>query len=428
MSLLAVVALMGMDMSYARAYLSRQEPNGVPVEVFCWRLILLIATVAAVIGSVGWWWYCSSRSEMNPWLALWVGVGVVGSLLLSMAQTRARLLGDYTRLALAVGFGGVSASLLTVVLAWLLSVGEVALVLGYVSGYLFPLVLLKLPSWRKLTHASGLSASQRRAIWLVGLPGVVTAPMYWVISSADRWFLGAYVDASEVGVYAVAVSLATAGMLLNNALIAIWLPEATRFHEKNVDEGRQYLSVLMSHLILILAWVWLVMTALGGDVLRILTHIRFHRAAVFLPWVAGGVFFYGCYQLFNTSLFLHRRLRWSAVAMAAAGASVLAANAYWVPSYGALASAKIQCLGFAGAALLVLAIAQRIDPLPLPFSRLGAVLLIVMLSGIWLAPAWHQLPWYSAMLKLIPLAIVVILTLLIGAPEFLPRFRSKNNE
>lgn len=418
-SLTSVVALMGMDMSYARAYLSRQEPNGMAVEVFCWRLVLLAAGAAAIVSSLGWWWYCSSGGEMNPWLAPWVGVGVVGSLLLSMTQTRARLHGRYTRLAMAVGFGGVGASLFTVAMAWLLPLGEVALVLGYVAGYLLPLVLLGLPPLRQLTHASGLSDAQRRGIWLVGLPGVVTAPMYWVLSSADRWFLGAYVDAAEVGVYAVAVSLATAGMILNNALVAIWLPEATRVHEKNPEEGRQHLAALMSHLILILGLVWLVITAFSGDGLRLLTHVRFHRAVVFLPWLAGGVFFYGCYHLFNTSLFLHRRLRWSAVVMVVIGVLVLVANAYWVPSRGALASAQIQCLGFAGAALLVLAIAQRSDPLPLPFVRLGAASVVLILCGVWLAPAWHHLPWYSAALKLLPLAAVTILAMLICAPELL---------
>lgn len=423
-SLLSVVALMGMDMSYARSFLSQKAPNGQAVEAYSWRFAALAAVIAGLAGAAAWLVYAHTVATAKLALALWIAVGVGASLLLAMAQTRTRLHGRHGRLAVAVALGGLTATAVTLALAWGVFHNELALVAGYVTAYLVTLAVLGAPEWRTFSSPSGLSAAERRVVLMVGLPGVVTAPMYWVVASADRWFLGRYASASELGIYAVACSLGTAGMMINSALMAIWLPEATRMHESGTEQTGQALGRLIARLVLVMALVWLVIAAVGGEVLRLLTDPRFHPAAAYLPWIAGGVFFYGCYHLANTGLFLSRSMAWSALLWAAVGALSLLANAVWIPVHGATSAALVQCLSFALLASTVLWVAQRKHVLPLPLARLVGILLMLLGAG-WCANAgWNDSATLSLLLKLPVLTGLSLVSVRLLEPDAWARLRT----
>lgn len=381
-SLVSVIALMGMDMSYARTFLSREVPNASSVEVYCWRFALLAAIVAGLVAAFAWLMHVARDQSALSEMAGWVLVGTTGSLVLAMAQTRSRLHGRHGRLALAVALGGVVATGITLCVAkWWLP-DERALASGYVVAYLLPTCIMGFPSVSRLKRPSGLSPAARKSVFLVGAPGVVTAPMYWILSSSDRWFLQVSTDASTVGVYAVACTFGQLGMMVNSALLAIWLPEATRLHESNDSvTAAAMIGGLISRLILAMVVVWVGVAVLGGDLLRWLSDGNFHRGADVVPWIASAVFFYGCYHVVNTGLFLGRRLKLSAAVWAVVGGASLCANSVLVPRFGMLAAAGVQCATFGVLAAMVLAFSQKHHPVPLPFKRLTLALGIAV-SGL----------------------------------------------
>ena len=300
----------------------------------------------------------------------------------------------------------------TLLLASRVVTDERALVAGYVVAYILPLAIMGMPVWRKLRASSGLTPTARRAVFLVGLPGVITSPMFWVISSSDRWFLQASMDASTVGVYAVACTFGTMGMMVNSALLAIWLPEATRVHESaDVDESGKILATLILRLVAIMMLVWVGIATMGGDLLRWLSEERFHSGATVVPWLASGIFFYGCYHLFNTGLFLGRRLKLSAMVWLLAGTLSLTANALLIPRFGMQAAAWVQCATFALLAALVFWLAQKRHPIPLPRGRM----LAMFLSGILFAVLGAGMPavanWGMVGAKLMAILAFAILLL-----------------
>lgn len=79
-SLVSVVGLMGMDMSYARSYLSRAAPNGDPVEAFCWRFACGAALATGAVAALAWLVHASNEATALPLLAAWIFVGAAGSL------------------------------------------------------------------------------------------------------------------------------------------------------------------------------------------------------------------------------------------------------------------------------------------------------------------------------------------------------------
>jgi O-antigen/teichoic acid export membrane protein len=424
-SLMSVLALMGMDMSYARSFLSKTAPNGKAAEAYSWRFAVVASIIAATVAAAVWLCFARIVTDSKAVLAIWIAVGTGASLLLAMAQTRSRLHGQYRRLAIAIALGGVMAAVVSLGLAWGVVKNEMALVSGYVAAYLVPLGILGVPEWRTLASRSGLSAPNRRAVFVVGLPGVITAPMYWVISSSDRWFLGVYGSTTELGIYAVACSLGTVGLMINSALIAIWLPEATRLHESDTERTEQDLGRLMAQLVLVMALIWFGIVAVGGEVLRLLTDPRFHSASIYLPWIAGGVFFYGCYHLAKTGLFLSRSLKWSAVFAAAVGAFSLLANIIFIPEYGANAAAIVRCLSFALLASVVFWVAQSKHNIPLPMGRLAVAMLPLVAVGWCMYTRWDNSEIVSLLLKLPALAAGVLVSVWLLEPGALVLAREK---
>ena len=83
-------------------------------------------------------------------------------------------------------------------------------------GYLIPVLVLGMPSVFELTKLSGLTRRESVALIKIGLAGVVTAPMYWLLSSSDRWYLQHYHGAEAVGVYSIGYGIGIVGTMFNN--------------------------------------------------------------------------------------------------------------------------------------------------------------------------------------------------------------------
>jgi O-antigen/teichoic acid export membrane protein len=362
-SLLSVIALAGMDMSYSRAFFGTEGANTEQVEALIWRQGMVNALLAGAVGALLWYVYALRHAELHSQFAILVGLGVSGSLLSALAQTRARLQSRYNRLALAVFF---SATLSYGVMLWLAGsaeVSEYALVSGYVAVYLLLVIMLGMPvsGWFR-NKSEAMEPAAAKSILMVGLPGIITAPAYWVISSADRWFLNTYADIATVGVYAVAVSIGTVGIMLNNAVHSAWVPEIVREYETNTEQAHVVIGAVQSLIIVGYALVWLWVCVLAPDLIALLVDIRFYGAVQFVPWLAAGVFFYGCNHLFNSSMLLKRKMNITAAIWILTFAGSLVGNYLLVPIYGAQAAAIVQAFAFALAALLMSFLAYRNYP------------------------------------------------------------------
>ena len=84
-----------------------------------------------------------------------------------------------------------------------------------------------------MTKPSGLPAREKWSIVKLGLPGLVTGTMYWILSSADRWFIKHFWGEQVVGIYSFAYNVAIIGLIVNTAIVLTWIPESIRTYEDN---------------------------------------------------------------------------------------------------------------------------------------------------------------------------------------------------
>jgi O-antigen/teichoic acid export membrane protein len=416
-SLASVLALAGMDTSYLRAYPSAQPPNGVGAEHYCWRIAVGSAVLTGALAALGWYLLGGGSIESERELAILIGIGVVLSVLSTMAQVRALLAGRHRAMALSIVGTGIVAAALSVALAvW--RQDALALLIPLVLGYLIPILLLGTPPLLMLMKRSGLKRSEGLAIVKIGLAGIVTAPMYWLLSSSDRWFLERYHGAESVGVYSIGYSVAIIGMMVNTAIMTVWQPEAAREYEKDPARAPDTLGRVMSRLVAAMAIIWLAAAAAGGDIVRWLANERFHAAAGYVSYIAGGVFFYGLLRLATTGLLLARQLQWSAFWWLTGGLVCSALNLALVPRYGGPGAAATQCISFAVIAVGIFATAQTKFRVHLDWGRLVAVMLVVVAAGAFLDRPWHPTPYFSLLAKFPVGMVVAAVVAWIAAPDW----------
>ncbi|MCC8995078.1 MAG: lipopolysaccharide biosynthesis protein [Candidatus Contendobacter sp.] len=421
-SLGSMLALVGIDMAYARYYLQEDIAHRAAVERFCWRFAGVGALSMAVV--VGWGWYgwgqrwLPDEYRMVAWYSF---PAIVLSVAVVMATTRIRLAGNYRKLATTLIVAAlVSMAInLGVALTWRADVW--ALLLGVLGASLTTLALLGLPAPSALLTRSNLPAETKRAIVSLGLAGSVTAPTYWVISSADRWFLAEYTNETTIGIYSMASSVALLGLMLNSGLTLTWFPEASRLYGEHSTAALAPLGRLWERLVVGLAVVWVAVAAAGGDVLRLLAAPQFHLGAVYIPWLAGGIFFYGLAGLANTAFFLESRMRY--VAYFWVGGAVLSLCLNWalVPSFGSYGAAIAQCVSYGLIAVGILVASRKMLLIPVNWRRLGLCLLLALGVGISMSPAWIENPLLSLLGKFPVGVLVAVFLIWMIAPDWFMR-------
>lgn len=402
----AVVALMGIDMAYARYYFDAEGGQSQRVERFCWRVALGNAIAIALVLYAAWHLVVAKYFDVSPNLGWFLVVSVVCSVAVAMAQTRIRLQGGYRRIAAAIFVSGICGTIITIALAWLWRRDVWALLIGAIAGVLINGFVLGMPGLGGLLAPANVGSARRREIVLLGLAGAVTAPMYWFISSSDRWFLGYFRDESHVGIYSVAYSLAGLSLIINSAIIQVWIPEAIKVHQGSPETAANELGELWERLVVGLGVVWLAVASMGGDLLRLLTHENYHSGAATIPWLAGGVFFYGVAALANTGLLIAGKMKWAAYFWILGGILSFSLNMSLIPRSGMLGAAVSQCISHLSIALGIGLISWRLYPLDVRWRRLGTVGLGGMLAGVVMSIPWYANPFVSLAIKAPFVAIV----------------------
>lgn len=416
-SLISVIGLAGVDMSYVRTFHSKSGPSGSTVEVFAWRWVLI---AGALLGALLFmcWQPIAQLLSLPPYLGSLLGGGIILSLLNTMSQARARLNNRYRAMSMALIASSIGSIVISILAAYGWRQNELPLILSMLAGYAIPIFILGIPLPSELCQPSKMNASEKVSFVRIGLAGIITAPAYWLISSSDRWFLGYLMDSTSVGIYSMAYSVGILGMMVNNALMAVWTPEAAKEFEYNADNARVVLGKTADYIVTGYMCVWIAVSAIGGEFVRLLAAPAFHDAAELIPFIAGAVFFHGIIHLFNSGLLLTNRLDSAIKWWFIGGLISIALNIFLIPSFGRLGAAVTQVITLGVIATGIMCASQKYYTLRLNWWRLFAGFILALVAGSFLQNAWASTPLFSILYK-IP---VVIAALILVVQLILPAF------
>jgi O-antigen/teichoic acid export membrane protein len=418
-TLVPILALAGIDMSYVRIWTSSVGQVRRAVEAFAWHFALLSALVAG-LAAAALWFIVAPFFAVPRYLTAFVLMAVVGSVASFMAQARARLHERYWSLALAIVATGVGTAGVALTVAFFWRQDEIPLVLSLVVSSFVPVFILGSPSRTVLFGPSGLTWEERFRVVRFGIAGLLTAPGYWVLSSSDRWVLGHFEGPSSVGIYSVGYSVAIIGAMANDAVLSVWMPETVREHKNNPEGAHITLGRVAESVVALFACMFLAVAAAGGDVIRLLTARAFHDAAAIVPLVATAVFFYSLYHVANATYLVMNRLsdvvRWWVIG----GILSVGGNLLLVPRFGRTGAALTQAVTFGFIGVTTMVGAQRLYPIDISIWRLSTVIAGVLTAGFFMSGPWSANPMTSLLLKLPVGALIALLVLRILAPRIMP--------
>lgn len=208
-----------------------------------------------------------------------------------------------------------------------------------------------------------------------GMPLVPVGVAGWALIVLDRFVIGHYRSAAEVGVYAVAYGLADKIMqLATQPLLLTMTPSLTQAYE---TQGQKLAEQMQSHFTRYFALLTLPMLVGLGAASRtfmdVFTGPQYRSAFAVLPVVAAGSMLGSLANIAGTGLGMHKRTKLIMGNTVAAAAFNLGLNVMLVPRFGYMAAAWDTLAAYSLLLLLTWAQSRRYMRWLIPWGPLARV-------------------------------------------------------
>lgn len=210
-----------------------------------------------------------------------------------------------------------------------------------------------------------------------GTPLVPAALALWAIGFADRWFIAVFKDQTEVGVYSVAVRVASGVFFLQLAFRRAWL--ALAYSIADDSEARRTYAYVLTYVVYITSWAALGLTLLAPWVVSLLTSDpRFDRASDAVGPLAFSAVGYAAFTVLSIGSGRSRKTQGNWLVTGVGAALNVALCLLLVPRYGMMGAAVATLVAYSALALGMFVYAQRVYPVTYQLRR---VLTIVVVSA-----------------------------------------------
>lgn len=229
----------------------------------------------------------------------------------------------------------------------------------------------------------------------------------WMLNTSDRWVLGYYVPASEIGIYSLAYTIGMLVHLVGISSISAFSP----IYFKNFENAifRLTLKRLLAGYVTLQTITVLAVSLFAGELLRIMTHPDFHQAVFYVPFIAVSYWFYAAfYQPSLTVIENQKRTGLTLLITLPAAIFNLILNIIFVPRYGILAASVSTLLAFALMAILAVIVSKRLDKMPFPWLKIAPTIAIGLIT-FWFGEEFLTFP--SIMLSILTKSILLFLAI-----------------
>ena len=394
--MLVIVLRMGITSAFFRFYFDSEDAARrlLVVRTSFW-FTMAMATLGLAVG-----WIFSEQiadwlSLGDPWL---VRAGFVG---LWAQMNYAQMTSLFRVEERPVGFAIASVANVLITIGATIALvvgfhkGAIGAVIGNFLGTLIVYVVLL--AYRR--YQLGLQFDRRllRAMNRFGLPLVPAALALWAINLIDRLFINGYKGQAEVGIYSLAVRIASVIVFLMTAFQLAW--PAFAYSIRDDSAAKRTYAYVLTYLLFITCWMSLALGSLAPWLVSLLApHGSFERSADAVPFLAFGVAAYSGYSVLAIGVGRTRQTQLNWVVSGAAALVNIVLCIALIPGYGMMGAAVATLVAYVALFLGMWLRSRTVYPVPYQWRR------IVTLSGV--AAALTAIAWS---LDSLPVAIVLTL-------------------
>ncbi|MNR80305.1 Polysaccharide biosynthesis protein [compost metagenome] len=248
-----------------------------------------------------------------------------------------------------------------------------------------------------------------------GLPLVPASLAYWVFSASDRVMLGKLTTLDQVGLYAVALQLASVFNLVIGAIGQAWGPFAIRLHEDDPEAATGFFGQVMTYLLMGFGFLCVMLTAFAPELLRLVTTPAFYGAAVAVGPLALAMTAFASTQVTALGISLTKKTGYLALFSWGAALLNVLLNLLLMPRWGMLGASVAMAAAYTFLTLAYGFQSQRL--MPIRYEARRALVAIAVTLGLTLLLSWLSLPvsWLGGAFKLGTGVAFLVLLVLLGA-------------
>jgi O-antigen/teichoic acid export membrane protein len=255
--------------------------------------------------------------------------------------------------------------LLTVLFIAVLHWGAIGLIVGNFTGTLIVYVVLLAYRHEQL----GLEFDRKllRGMQKFGMPLVPSALALWAINFIDREFIIWYKGAGEVGVYSVAIKVASIITFIMVAFRTAW--PAFAYSIEDDREARRTYSFVLTYLLSFATWAALALGALAPWWVALLTNPRFQRAQEAVALLAFAFAIYAGYTVLAIGSGRARRTQFNWVVTGVGAAVNVGLNFWLIPRWGMVGAAVSTLISYVVLFVGMTIYAQHVYRVPYQWRR-----------------------------------------------------------
>ncbi|MGG3832583.1 oligosaccharide flippase family protein [Geobacillus thermocatenulatus] len=211
-------------------------------------------------------------------------------------------------------------------------------------------------------------------------PLVPTSLAFWVIANVSTFFIQRFASLEEVGVFGVALRLATVITLITSGVQMAWRPYSMSMKDRS--ESRALFAKVYMALLLIGAFGLLLIATASPWLVATFFKPEYRDAASYIPFLSAVTFLNFYYLIVSTGLFLTKETGYISRVFTLAALLHLALNAVLVPlwlSWGAIAASLMT---YMAAVAFIFRKSQQVYPVPVSWKKMALVLSGTLLALI----------------------------------------------
>lgn len=341
-SLITALLLIGADSSLVRVLSVRNESsNEIPKKIFFVNgVISLAALIISVL--VLSWLSIDGYSLGNSAL---FGVALFVSIVLPLAQASLRATDSYKTLFVSLFLGGLLSPLVSILMVFS-GYGGDSLIAGYVVGIAVSTLIATKASNYQFFGIGQINDRAFMNAMKVGLPATITAPLFWVMTSLDKWVINEWSSKQELGVYALSATLSAPYLMLAGSLITSFQPHAISLLSKNKNEARVELGRDTKVLVILLMVIWVIYVVLVSQFVNYFMPPEYQEISYIAPILSAAYFFNALFQLENIKYIYKQTTINSIYAMTSSAVLSVFLLLLLTTSFGIFGAAFSQLIGF----------------------------------------------------------------------------------
>jgi O-antigen/teichoic acid export membrane protein len=416
-AVLVIVLRMGITSAFFRFYFDSEDAarRRLVVRTSFW-FTMGMATLGLVLGFVFAQPLSNWLNLDDPWL---VRAGFVG-LWAQMNYAQMTSLFRVEERPVQFAIASVANVLITIGATIALVVGQHKGAIGAVVGnFLGTLtVYIVLLAYRRYQLGFEFDRRLLRAMNRFGLPLVPSALALWAINLIDRLLINGYKGQAEVGIYSLAVRIASVIVFLMTAFQLAW--PAFAYSIRDDSAAKRTYAYVLTYLLFITCWMSLAIGSLAPWLVDLLAPKgNFDRSADAVPLLCFGVAAYSGYSVLAIGIGRMRQTQLNWVVSGTAAIVNIAVNVVLIPPYGMMGAAVATLVAYLVLFIGMWLRSRSVYPVRYQWRR---IITLAGVAGALTAIAWaaHSLPVAIGLTLVYPL---VLLPLGFYLPAELTRLR-----